>query len=144
MFDRELLKSHVKWAEAAQGPDLFPYKDSLGILTIGYGRNLVHRGITVAEADFLLENDLFDAENDASGLSYWNDLSPVRKIVIIDMIFNLGLSRFKRFIRLNAALGLNDWNLAAYEMKDSRWYKQTTRRAKVIVKAMRTGVWKNA
>lgn len=141
MFDKELLRSHIKWAEAASGPELFPYRDSVGILTIGYGRNLVHKGISKGEAELMLTNDIQSAQTDASTLSYWLSLSPVRKMVIIDMIFNLGLTKFRLFKNLNRALGLADWNLAAHEMKDSKWYKQTERRAKVLVKAMQSGLW---
>ena len=142
MFDKELLRSHIKWAEAAQGPELFPYRDSVGVLTIGYGRNLIHRGISKGEAEMMLTNDILSAQMDAATLPYWLSLNPVRKIVIVDMVFNLGLTKFKLFKNLNRALETSDWNVAAHEMKDSRWYRQTTRRAKVLVKAMQTGLWK--
>ena len=144
MYDKELLRDHIKWAEAAQGPELFPYRDSVGILTIGYGRNLIHRGISKDEAELMLNNDIADSVKDAKTLPYWLSLSPVRKVVIIDMIFNLGLTKFKLFRNTQRALGMEDWNLASFEMKDSKWYRQTERRAKVLVKAMRTGKWNNA
>jgi len=130
------------WAEAAAGPELFPYRDTVEKLTIGYGRNLDDRGITREEAELMLTTDLAFAIADASSLPFWDSLDPVRQIVISDMLYNLGLTKFRYFKRLIAALEKRDYILAAVEMKDSKWYKQTTRRAKVLVEAMQTGIWK--
>ena len=141
-MDEALLKVHVKWAEAAAGPDLFPYRDTVKKLTIGYGRNLTDRGITREEAELMLDYDLNLAIADASSLPYWDSLSPVRQIVMSDMSFNLGLSRLRGFKKLHAALAIQDYNLAGHEMQDSKWYRQTERRAKVLVAAMKTGIWK--
>ena len=141
-MDEGLLKAHIKWAEAARGPELFPYRDTVGKLTIGYGRNLDDKGITRAEAEFMLDKDMADAIADASSLPYWDSLSPVRRIVISDMVYNLGLTKFRKFVNLNKALTIQDYILAGHEMKDSKWYRQTERRAKVLVQAMTSGLWK--
>ena len=141
-MDEALLRHHIMWAEAAAGPELFPYRDTVGKLTIGYGRNLDDKGITRAEAVLMLDTDMAEAIDDASSLPYWENLSPVRKIVMSDITYNLGLTKLRKFIKLNRALLLRDYNLAGHEMKDSRWYRQTTRRAKVLVEAMKTGIWK--
>jgi len=140
--DELLLKAHIKWAEAAAGPELFPYRDTVGKLTVGYGRNLDDKGITRGEAELMLTNDMADAIADAGSLPYWEHLSAVRQIVISDMVYNLGLTKFRKFVNLNNALLIQDYNLAAAEMVDSKWYRQTRRRAKVLVKAMKTGIWK--
>lgn len=141
-MDLGLLRQHIMWAEAASGPELRPYRDTVGKLTIGYGRNLDAKGITRDEAELMLDNDMADAIGDAQSLLYWDSLSPVRQLVISDMVYNLGLTKFLRFINLNSALAIQDYKLAAYEMKDSKWYRQTERRAKVLVEAMHTGIWK--
>lgn len=136
-----LLREHVKWAEAASGPELYPYKDSVGVLTIGYGRNLDDNGISRDEAELMLVNDLDAAIADAMTLPYWDRLSPVRQLVLSDMSFNLGLPRLLKFKKMHAALEVGDYSLAAHEMMDSKWYRQTERRAKVLVRAMQTGIW---
>lgn len=141
-MNEALLKAHIKWAEAAGGPELFPYRDTVGKLTIGYGRNLDDNGIDPGEAELMLDNDIAAALNDAFTLPYWDTLSPVRQLVIADMVFNLGLPKFLGFINLNMALALPDYTLAATEMVDSKWYRQVERRAKVLVEAMKTGIWK--
>ena len=140
-MDEALLRAHVKWAEAARGPELFPYRDTVEKLTIGYGRNLDDKGITREEAELMLSTDLREAIEDASTLPYWEQLDPVRKIILADMTFNLGLTKLRYFRRFHAAMSIRDYNLAAHEMQDSKWYRQTTRRAKVLVKAMQTGIW---
>lgn len=140
-MDEGLLRVHIKWAEAAKGPELFPYRDTVGKLTIAYGRNLDDRGITREEAELMLSTDIRYTLDEAGTLPYWEQLDPVRKIVVADMIYNLGFSKFRQFKRFDAAMIKRDYNLAAHEMKDSRWYKQTRRRAKVLVRAMQIGLW---
>jgi lysozyme len=54
----------------------------------------------------------------------------------------MGPSRFRGFIKTNAALLAGDYSRAADEMVDSKWFRQTGRRAKKLVEAMRTGEWK--
>jgi lysozyme len=144
MIDRELLSDHIRRAEAPNGvPELFPYRDRVGILTIGFGRNLIHKGINPDEAELMFQNDLSDALADAASLSYWERLNDARKMVVADMVFNMGLGRFRGFRKMNAALGIEDYNMAAYEMEDSRWFKQVGRRAKKLKKIMHTGIWTN-
>lgn len=137
-MDLEAFEKHLVWAEAEK---LFPYRCSAGKLTIGVGRNLDDRGITQEESRFLLENDIAIVLKDCENLDYWDDLDPVRKLVIADMVFNLGYSRFLRFVKLNAAMRIKDYTLAALEMKDSQWYKQVGRRAWKLREAMLSGDW---
>jgi lysozyme len=78
---------------------------------------------------------------DAEGLDFFAGLDPVRQMVVVDMLFNLGRVRFGTFKKFQAALALKDYTLAAHEMKDSRWYDQVGRRAVKLQKAMLTGIW---
>lgn len=142
MFDEALLLDHVRRAEARNGVhEQFVYNDSVGIPTIGYGRNLQDVGINREEAELLLKNDIASAKRDAEKLDYFSDLNPARQMVVVDMVFNLGLPRFLRFKLFNAALALKDYPKAAYEMEDSRWYNQVGSRAKKLQKIMLTGLW---
>lgn len=129
----ELLKRH-------EGLMLKPYKDSVGILTIGYGRNLEAVGISKSEADVLLINDVQTAEAEAKRSFAWFDkLNDVRKDVVISMVFNLGLPRFLEFRKTISALATNDYDRAATEMMDSLWAKQVGGRAYELSEMMRTG-----
>lgn len=133
------LKAHVEWAE---GRRPFLYEDSVGKLTIGVGRNLDDRGLSDDEIDYLLRNDLNIAMSDAHRFDFFSDLSDVRKLVVVDMVFNMGFKRFSGFVKTIAAIEARDYQAAAVEMRDSKWYRQTGRRAKRLVYAMATGVWK--
>lgn len=137
---RDLFSEHLEWAE---GRRAYPYEDSVGKLTIGVGRNLEDRGLRPDEIDLMKKNDMAEAEREASGLPYWQKLGDIRRVVVADMVFNLGLSRFVGFVRTNEALAAGDYDRAAAEMIDSKWYRQTGRRAKRLVEVMRSGQWPN-
>lgn len=132
------FEEHLKWAEAVRQ---FPYRCSANKLTIGVGRNLDDKGLSMDEVEYLLANDIANTLRDCERLDYWKDLDSVRALVVADMVFNLGLSRFLQFKKLNAALTLKDYTLAATEMKDSRWYNQVGRRAWRLREAMLSGEW---
>lgn len=127
-----ILKKH-------EGLNLKPYTDTVGKLTIGYGRNLEDRGISEEEALFLLSNDVEDAWNEAMHFSFFPGLSETRKVVIVDMIFNLGIRKFHTFKKMIAALENGYYQQAADEMVDSLWAIQVGGRAVELVKMMRQG-----
>ncbi len=122
-----------------EGLRLKPYHCTAGKVTIGYGRNLDDVGITEAEAQYLLEQDMKAAIVQASKYPFFTQLNDYRKAVVVDMIFNLGLPRFSKFARMLDALNRHDYNLAANEMLDSRWAVQVGMRAERLANIMRTG-----
>ena len=130
------LSKHVEWAEGRRS---FPYEDTVGKVTIGVGRNLDDVGLSTDEIDLLLSNDINRTIDDVATLEYWDLLDDARKVVVADMVFNLGLTRFKGFIKTNQALSDGDYERAADEMVDSKWYRQTGRRAIRNVEIMRNG-----
>lgn len=125
------------WLRGEEGYRRFVYLDTEGIPTIGYGRNLKDVGINRAEADYLLRNDLEIAVITAVGFSWFDDLSVLRKAVILDMLFNLGLPRFKTFKKMILAVVNKDYRGAAIEMLDSKWARQVGKRADKLAYAMR-------
>lgn len=122
-----------------EGLRLKPYRCSAGRLTIGFGRNLDDKGITKAEAELMLNEDLFDSIDEAKKLfaDQWVHLDETRQRVIVNMIFNLGINRFKGFKRLINAINNKDYQLAAKEMEDSLWYSQVGSRAVRLFKMMK-------
>ncbi|HQN14652.1 MAG TPA: hypothetical protein PLP74_21275, partial [Quisquiliibacterium sp.] len=69
-----------------------PYRDTVGKLTIGIGRNLDDNGLRRDEIEYLLANDIADARADLDRyLPWWRGLDPVRQRVLIDMVFNMGM-----------------------------------------------------
>lgn len=117
----------------------FPYKCTSGKTTIAYGRNLDDVGISEAEAEIMLERDIMRAINDLNKVFPGFAFTYNREISLIDMIFNLGLTRFRKFKKMIAAIKINDWDEAANQAKDSRWYGQVGQRAVDNVKRLREG-----
>ena len=117
------------------------YKDSLGYDTIGYGR-LLSRGLSEDEARHLLANDVADHRNELLVHLPWAQaLDEVRRAVLVDMAFNLGVPGLLGFRRMLAAVRARDWETAAREMLDSRWAGQVGHRAEELAKMMTTGEW---
>jgi lysozyme len=119
-----------------------PYKCTAGKTTIGVGRNIEDIGISKEESAYLLDNDLRRVEAELFRTFPWaTNLDPVRHAVLMDMLFNLGLSRFIRFRKFLAAMERRDWPLAALEMEDSAWYRQVKSRARRLQAMVFTGAW---
>lgn len=124
-----------------EGVEHKPYKCTAGYLTIGVGRNIEERGLSDDEIDFLLDNDIAIAVKEVRKDFDWFDgLDEVRQRVIIDMIFNLGMPRFKQFKNMIAAIEAGDWDEAGVQMMDSRWAQQVGQRAERLRDMMVTGV----
>ena len=58
--------------------------------------------------------------------------------IIANMMFNMGYPRLSKFKGMKAGVDARDWQQAADEMVDSRWYNQVTNRAERLVKRMRS------
>ena len=125
---------------ANEGLKLKPYRDSVGKLTIGVGRNLEDNGISYDEAMFLLRNDIERAEKDLKKIFInFNDYDENVRMVLIDMMFNLGFRKFMTFKKFIEAIKQGDLEKAAKEMLDSRWAKQVKKRAERDVKLLLSG-----
>jgi lysozyme len=66
------------------------------------------------------------------------ELPEEAQLIIANMCFNLGYPRLSAFKGMKRGVDARDWNAAADEMVDSRWYRQVTNRADRLVERMRT------
>jgi len=108
----------------------FPYTDTTGHLTIGIGRNLVDRGISLTEALYLLDDDISYFHNKLSYyLPFFSSLNEARQIALVNMCFTLGIQGFLNFTQTILALEAADYERAASEMLDSKWAIQIGERA---------------
>lgn len=133
-YARNLIKKN-------EGLRLKPYVCPAGKITIGYGRNLTDNGISIDEAREMFENDLIAAKITVGaifGIEIFNE-SPARVAALIDMAFNLGESRMRKFVKFIDAVKRRDWQKAAQEMRNSLWYKQVTKRAEFDAKLIEGG-----
>ena len=121
-MNREQLIQELKRDE---GVVLTLYKCSAGKNTIGVGRNVDDRGITDDESDYLLSNDIdLCIEELRATFPWFQTLSDTRQRVMINMCFNLGLSRLMGFKKFLSAVEAEEWETAGVEMLDSKWAKQ--------------------
>lgn len=136
-YDRDTL---IRQLRLHEGERLRPYRCSAGKLTIGVGRNLEDRGITREESAMLLANDIaaVDAEL-VRRLPWVTQLDPVRRRVLIDMAFNLGMGGLMEFRRTLAAVAEGRYQHAAGMMLESRWASQVGERAQRLARMMLTG-----
>lgn len=130
----EFLKAH-------EGLRLKPYTDSLGRVTIGFGRCLDTTGITKEEAEYLFANDVTRATNAAMRVygERFGDLKPARQAALISMAYQLGEVGLAGFKDMLAFARAGDWEQAAKEAMESRWATQTLRRASETAEMLRTG-----
>ena len=123
-----------------------PYDDAGG-RAIGWGFNLdyvdpkYHKSITKEQAQPVFEEKYLGAIGRASsflGEDSFNNLNQTRKNAVVDMSYNLGDNLLK-FKKMKAALSTGDYENAAKEMKDSKWYGQVGNRSKELVSEMKKG-----
>lgn len=123
-----------------EGIRLHPYKDTVGKTTIGIGRNLDDVGISRDEAQFLLDNDIKAAlEALDTLLPWWRGMSDVRQHVLVNLCFNMGISKLMGFKLALAAMEAGSYDEAANQMLNSAWYGQVGARAVRLVSLMRNG-----
>ena len=125
------------------------YLDHLGYPTFGIG-HLVRDddpehgeevGTSISEDRVIeaFESDIETVLSDCNKLySDFEDLPEEAQLIIANMMFNLGYPRLSAFKGMKRGVDSRDWDAAADEMVDSRWYKQVTNRADRLVGRMRS------
>ena len=136
-----------------EGLRLKPYPCSQNHLTIGYGWNLdndlpsdiasylrVTGEITRAQAERLLNIAVDTATRQAWAIfPQFGGFSERRQMALVDFIFNVGAGTAMKFRKALAAIEEGEWNKAADEFQDSRWFKQVGDRSKELVAMIREG-----
>ncbi len=123
-----------------EGLRLKPYRCSAGKLTIGFGRNIEDNGISIGEAEYLLENDVKSVIQQLNVKIPWiNSLTENRQVVLVDMAFNLGIGGLLLFKNTLAMIQRGDYEAAAKAMLQSKWATQVGNRAKALSELMRLG-----
>ena len=124
------------------------YLDHLGLPTCGIGHLIVEGdeeygqevGTEVSEERVaeLFESDVEITIDECRRLySGFDELPEEVQHILANMMFNMGRPRLSGFKKFNAAVAAGEWEEAAEEMIDSRWYRQVTNRADRLVTRMR-------
>jgi lysozyme len=131
-----MLKRH-------EGMKHFVYDDHLGYATIGVGRCIeknVGLGLSHDEIEYLLQNDVNRCIQELdSNFTWYRNLCEARRDAMINLCFNLGLPRLKKFVKALAAMEAGNYEEAAVEFLDSRWAKQVGSRALEVTHMIRSG-----
>ena len=144
------------------------YQDAKGFLSIGYGTTVgrIVRsgpknrplpsptagliflpegvGITQSQARGMVWERVTIIRGQLSNESGWWDHSKIRRDVLVEMAYQLGVKGCLNFKRMWLALEAEDYEIAAEEMLDSMWAKQTPERAEELAGIMRAGTAEEA
>jgi lysozyme len=120
-MDLQKLKQSVKLNEDLK---LKVYLCPAKKQSIGYGRNLEDRGITLQEAENMLERDLLDIKLDLEDkIKFFHQLDDIRQNVLIEMAYNMGVPHLLDFKKTLSFMQKRDFINASKEMLDSKWHK---------------------
>jgi lysozyme len=141
-----------------------PYKDTVGKLTIGYGRNIddvplseqelsligaasqtevVKNGVSQPAAELLLVLEVQRLDKElARKLPWFTELDEARQAVLINMAFNLGVAGLLGFANTLRYIQNGDYRQAAKNMLLSKWASQVKGRADELALQMETGKWR--
>ena len=152
MLDMQIL---IQRFVLHEGCSLMPYKCPTGHLTIGIGRNLEttpftpdeikavgdwRHGITKNAAFYLLRNDINKVTRECQkNIPFFNVLDKERQYALLDMCFNLGIKGLLKFQLMLEAIGTGNYDKAAEECLNSRYARQTGKRARRIANVIKTG-----
>ena len=125
------------------------YNDHLGYATFGIGHLVLESdpeygaplGTAVSEERCyeVFEQDVQTVLSDCEKLyDDFYELPEDAQLIIANMMFNMGLTRLSKFKGMKRGVDARDWETAADEMVDSRWYTQVQRRADRLVVRMRS------
>lgn len=146
-MNQALLTESIKKHE---GCSLESYQDSVGVWTAGWGRNLQevcpgrsnYKGLTFTQAtvDKWLDEDIAAARHAACGFPQYRFLdTDARQNAFIEMCFNLGETRLRKFTNMLKAISAWDWEAVSVEALDSKWHKDVLERAETLAEMLRTG-----
>ena len=125
------------------------YLDHLGYPTFGIGHLITYRdrehdwsvGTDVDEwrVEEVFEEDVQTVLSDCEKLyDDFYELPEEVQLIVANMMFNMGYTRLSKFRGMKRGVDSRNWEEAADEMVDSRWYTQVTNRADRLVVRMRS------
>lgn len=125
------LLEDIKKEEGYRG---FQYDDHLGNPTIGYGTLLP---LSKEESELILNHRLNIFISNIKSSLYDLEIKEEAWEIIYHMAYQMGVGGVLKFKNMIKALRVEDYETAAKEMLDSRWAKQTPKRASRLSERMK-------
>jgi len=116
----------------------YPYSDTKGNLTIGYGTKLP---LEPTEAELLLKyrlNKVIEKINNR--MPYIQLLQEQIQEVIYEMGYQLGINGLFEFKKMLDCLYEGNYDCMIKEMRNSKWYKQTPNRVEKLIKKIQGAI----
>ena len=134
--------------EADEGCVMEIYEDELGLKTCGVGHLLrpddpefeMEVGTPVSEervAELFAKDIAWTITDCQKLLPEFDDLPGEVRLIIANMMYNMGANRMAGFRKFLTAIEDADWQSAAFEMHDSRWRRQLPARSGRLISRMR-------
>lgn len=134
--------------EADEGCVMEIYEDQLGLKTCGVGHLLrpddpefeMEVGTPVSEervAELFAKDIAWTITDCQKLLPEFDDLPGEVRLIIANMMYNMGANRMAGFRKFLTAIEDADWQSAAFEMHDSRWRRQLPARSGRLISRMR-------
>ncbi len=127
-----------QWIKSCEELKLETYVDTTGHLTIGWGHNLAD-GITQEMAEFIFQCDFKQTLSDLERFAWFNAQPQGVKNALINMNFNLGITKMLEFKDMIHCLQCYDYTGAALAALNSEWAKEVHGRATDIALMIREG-----
>ena len=116
-----MLPKMTKLLKTQEGFKSKAYKDVYGNWTIGYGTNL-ESGISTYEAEAMMFARIRAIEDKLENVIIgWYHLDPIRRDVLVNMAYNMGIEGLLGFTDLRYCIANQDMTGAAEAMLDSHW-----------------------
>jgi len=136
----------IKMLKRHEGVKSHAYRCSSNKITVGCGRNIDENGgigLTDSEIDMLLANDIKRVEQELKDrFSWYRNLDSVRREAMIDIAFNLGITKLLGFKKALAAMESGDYFWASTEFNASRWAEQVGYRSDELCDMIETGEYR--
>lgn len=127
-MNKDKLLADIRQAEGFRRD---AYKDTRGFWTAGYGHFLDQSkdwtGITFDQStiDNWLGCDVDQAQANCRSLLEWPSMDfDARQNALVELVFNMGLSKWRGFIHTRDALAHKQWQMAYDGLLDSLWAHQ--------------------
>lgn len=133
--------------EREEGFSATPYVDTEGYVTIGYGTKLSTKNapieyftltVTKKTAQTMLEEHLKGCSRYLARKNLTH-VNSARYMILQSMCYQLGEAGLDSFKKMWKAIEKGDWNEAARQALDSKWYQQTPSRSNRHAEVLRTG-----